>query len=102
MSSTEKYEIMEIYQFTLVGTLTMYTFTDFVAILVNSIFRMRPQDWDEINSTISRYSKKCPGVENRDEDRMADPVWAVVGILILTFPGCFSYNSDGWANQRWI
>ena len=96
MSSIEKNEIMEVYQFTLVGTLTMYTFIDFVAILTNSIFRMRPQDWDEVKSNVSRLSVKCLGDHNLDEDRMADPVWAAVGILILTFPGFFLISqTDG-------
>ena len=94
MGSTEKYEIMEVYQFTLVGTLTMYTFIDFVAILTNSIFRLHPKTFDAVNSSISRFSTKCAGEE--DEHESTDPVWASVGILILTFPGFFLMTqSDG-------
>ena len=89
MGSTEKSEIMEVYQFAVVGTLTMYTFIDFVAIMTNSIFRLYPRAGDNITSITTRYSIRC------DEDDK-DPAWASVGILILIFPGFFLMTqSDG-------
>ena len=81
-SSAETNEIMEVYQLTVVGILLMYTFIDFVVILANSIFRLEPREEDGIATNITRLSKKCT-------DGDTDPVWAGVGISILTLPGLF-------------
>ena len=96
MGSTEKSEIMEVYQFAVVGTLTMYTFIDFVIILTDSIFRLNPREGVHVRTNITSYSIRCPGNNDVESDKMADPTWAGVGILILIFPGIFLMTqSDG-------
>ena len=66
---------METHHFVVLGTLTMYTFIDFVAVLSNSVLRLYPQE-------------------------KTDPVWAAIGIAILTFPGVFLITqTDGPLND---
>ena len=77
---------METHHFVVLGTLTMYTFIDFVAVLSNSILRLYPQDFDAADDGAS--TKKT------------DPVWAGVGIAILALPGVFLITqTDGPLND---
>ena len=82
---------METHHFVVLGTLTMYTFIDFVAVLSNSILRLYPQKFDEIPDGA------CQKIQQEDT---TDPVWAGVGIAILTLPGVFLITqTDGPLND---
>ena len=80
MSSTKKIVGMDSSQFAVLGILTMYTFIDFVAVMTNSVLRMYPQDGDKTDD--EKLSVSC-------NEGPTDPVWAVVGICIVTLPGVF-------------
>ena len=64
----------------------MYTFIDFVAVMTNSVLRMYPQDLDKADH--KNLSVNC-NQEKSGNEGPKDPVWAVVGILIITLPGVF-------------
>ena len=91
MASKKKVVEMETHHFVVLGTLTMYTFIDFVAVLSNSILRLYPQNFDKINDGV------CKKTQQEDT---TDPVWAGVGIAILTLPGVFLITqTDGPLND---
>jgi len=91
MTSKRKVVEMETHHFVVLGTLTMYTFIDFVAVLSNSILRLYPQNFDKINDGV------CKKTQQEDT---TDPVWAGVGIAILTLPGVFLITqTDGPLND---
>ena len=91
MASKKKVIEMETHHFVVLGTLTMYTFIDFVAVLSNSILRLYPQNFDKINDGV------CKKTQQEDT---TDPVWAGVGIAILTLPGVFLITqTDGPLND---
>ena len=92
MSGKRKIVEMEMHQFVVLGTLTMYTFIDFVAVMTNSIFRMYPQDIDQTSNGGAQRLKAVTIVPTGPQH----PVWASVGMGILTLPGIFLISqTDG-------
>ena len=85
MSSKKENVKMDTYQFVVLGIFTVYTLIDFVAVMANSVLRMYPQKGDKMDDQILSVSCKAQG----EEGRSADPVWAGVGIVIVTLPGIF-------------
>ena len=58
MASKKKVVEMETHHFVVLGTLTMYTFIDFVAVLSNSILRLYPQNFDKINDGVCKKTQQ--------------------------------------------
>ena len=85
MVPKQKIVKMETYQFVVVGILTMYTFIDFVAVMTNSALRMYPQSGDKI----ANPTPSVPCNSREEHGGSTDPVWAGVGIFIVTLPGIF-------------
>jgi hypothetical protein len=74
----------------------MYTLIDFVAVMTNSVLRMYPQNGDKMDDQKSNV----PCNAKEEKGGSTNPVWAGVGIFILTLPGIFLMTqADGPLND---